>query len=370
MPGMCPASLCLYAGVISFVLGCCVGSFLNVVIYRLPSGLGINSPRRSFCPLCKHQLTWYENIPVISYIFLRGKCSACQKPISLRYPAVELLTGVLFAGILWTHGLYSAIPYWILVSGLIAATFIDLDHLIIPDSITLGGIVIGVAVSTIHPSIMGSVSHLDGFLWSITGAAAGFLLFFALLQLGKMVFGASTHKFDKDTPFRWVREGDRADIFLGEDTLTWEETFSRASDLVEIEVSQFSIDGERKPDGVIRFTYDTLSFANGDTPQALDHLNHMEGRAAWIRIPREAMGFGDVKFMAAIGAFLGWEATIFILVFACIIGAIFGITSKIINKGASTRIPFGPYLSASAVLWLFAGPDIVSHYLHFLFARG
>jgi len=135
----------------TFIFGTIVGSFLNVCIYRIPVGRSIVSPPSS-CPQCGHLIHWYENIPVFSYLFLAGKCSSCKAKIPLRYPAIELLTGVLFAGVFSAFGLSSAtIVYSIFVASLVVITFIDLDHQIIPDIISLPGIIIGFVCSFFIP---------------------------------------------------------------------------------------------------------------------------------------------------------------------------------------------------------------------------
>src|ERR1043166_5833225 len=146
-------------GAFAFALGAVVGSFLNVCIYRLPLDLSVNKPRRSFCPSCKKQLTWYQNIPLLSWIFLRGKCANCGARIAFRYFAVELLTALLF---LWVWKVFPwqiAIAYWVFVSLLIAATFIDFEHFIIPDEITIGGTIAGGLASLPLPALMGADSR-------------------------------------------------------------------------------------------------------------------------------------------------------------------------------------------------------------------
>src|SRR6476619_8450884 len=143
-----------FFGVVAFAVNAIVGSFLNVCIYRLPLDLSVNKPRRSFCPSCKQQLTWYQNVPLLSWLFLRGKCAHCGARIAFRYFAVELLTALLF---LWVWKVFPwpvAIAYWVFVSLLIAATFIDFEHFIIPDEITIGGTVAGVVASLVVPELM------------------------------------------------------------------------------------------------------------------------------------------------------------------------------------------------------------------------
>lgn len=156
-----------YFYALSFVLGLCIGSFLNVIIYRLPLEKSIVAPR-SNCPNCSFLIPWYFNIPIFSYLILRGKCANCKTPISIRYPIVELLTGVGFFLVAYNH---ENIFYWpfgfFFISALISSSFIDLDHWIIPDKVTYPGMLIGLVSSLftpqfqfIIPSLIGSIMGL------------------------------------------------------------------------------------------------------------------------------------------------------------------------------------------------------------------
>ncbi len=137
--------------VFTFIFGAVVGSFLNVCIYRIPAEKSIVSPPSS-CPACGHRIRWFENIPMISYLLLRGRCSACRINISPRYPAVEALTGTLFALTFYYFGFSPVtIVYLVFVAALVVITFIDLDHQIIPDVISLPGILVGFAGSFLVP---------------------------------------------------------------------------------------------------------------------------------------------------------------------------------------------------------------------------
>src|SRR4029077_3066896 len=131
--------------IVVFVLGAAIGSFLNVCIYRLPRELSVNRPRRSFCPHCKAPIPWQQNLPLISWIVLRGRCGSCGQRIPFRYFGVELLTALLFLFVWRTFPWNVAIAYWVFVSILLVATFVDLEHFIIPDEITIGGTMAGIA---------------------------------------------------------------------------------------------------------------------------------------------------------------------------------------------------------------------------------
>jgi leader peptidase (prepilin peptidase)/N-methyltransferase len=160
-----------YPIAVSAVFGALIGSFLNVCIYRLPKGRSIVRPG-SACGSCGHLLAWFENIPVVSYLVLRGRCRACRSAISLRYPFVELLTAFMFAGAWWFYG-----PSVLLISrlmfgcALIVLFAIDLEHHLLPNAITVPGIIIGFAFSVITPtgwmaSLLGIIVG-GGVLWAI-----------------------------------------------------------------------------------------------------------------------------------------------------------------------------------------------------------
>src|SRR6476619_448504 len=149
---------------IAFVLGACVGSFLNVCIYRLPLNLSVNQPPRSFCPSCKTQIPWHQNLPLVSWLLLRGHCAKCGARIAFRYFAVELLTALFFLIIWICFPWQIAIAYWVFIALVIAATFIDFEHFIIPDEITMGGTIAGLGASIAVPQLMSSDRRLTALL--------------------------------------------------------------------------------------------------------------------------------------------------------------------------------------------------------------
>ncbi|MFZ3056441.1 MAG: prepilin peptidase, partial [Smithella sp.] len=236
----------------AFIFGAAIGSFLNVCIFRLPAETSIVKPR-SQCPHCKHPLRYYDNIPLISFFFLRGKCRDCGGAISWRYPLVELITALLALLLFLKFGLtLSFLIYFIFTAVLIVITFIDLDHQIIPDILTLPGIPI---------------------------------FFLAAIFLVKI-------------PWMEALIG----LLIGGGVLL-----------------------------AIAFVYELLT-------------------------KREGMGGGDIKLLAMIGGFLGWKSLIFVLLFSSFSGAIVGITAMIIKKqDMKYAVPFGPFLSAAAVAYLFWG---------------
>ncbi|MBZ0156627.1 MAG: prepilin peptidase [Alphaproteobacteria bacterium] len=176
----------MYPAVFAFFFGLIVGSFLNVCIYRLPRDISIVSPP-SACPRCHTSIKPWENIPLVSYLFLRGRCRTCGERISLRYPLVELGNGLLYGAVFTVFGTGWHLPLlFVLVSAMLVITFIDLDFQIIPDMITLPGILIGlISASFILPDPFGRTSagpadpvFIVGFTNSLAGLIAGGGLFY------------------------------------------------------------------------------------------------------------------------------------------------------------------------------------------------
>jgi leader peptidase (prepilin peptidase)/N-methyltransferase len=345
----------------ALILGAVVGSFLNVCIYRLPLDLSVNQPRRSFCPSCKKQLTWYQNIPLLSWLFLRGKCANCGARIAFRYFAVELLTALLFLCVWKIFPSPMAIAYWVFVSLLIAATFIDFEHFIIPDEITIGGTGAGIVASLIVPELMNTASRGRALLISALSAALGYVLLWVVLEAGKKVFGKKRVRLDAPTPFSWTRKGDDADFIVGEERGLWSDYFARETDQLILHCDDASL-GERNLGATdLRFHYDRVQV--GDEQIALDTLDTISGVVRELEIPREAMGRGDLKFLAAIGAFLGWRAVLFSIFAGSLLGSFVGLGTLLIGKRVwSAKLPFGPYLALGAFLWLFFGEALLRWY--------
>ncbi|MDD4910568.1 MAG: prepilin peptidase [Candidatus Omnitrophica bacterium] len=159
---------------IVLILGLCVGSFLNVCIYRLPLGKPVNKPPRSFCPRCDHVISWYDNIPIVSFLILRAKCRSCGGRISFVYPFVELLTAGAFFSLYSRFGLgFESVSYAVLSCGLIVATFVDLKHRIIPDEVSIGGIIAGFVFNHNIDSLLGIL--IGGGVIYLTGLLGDFI---------------------------------------------------------------------------------------------------------------------------------------------------------------------------------------------------
>ena len=253
---------------IAFCFGAIVGSFLNVCIIRLPKEESIVFPA-SHCVSCNHALAWYDNIPFLSFLILKGRCRYCEKKISWQYFIVELLTALLFVLFYKFFGITpKGILYLVLSLALLVESVIDMRYKIIPDGITLPGIVIGLLASLIFPSIHGEISHWRGFLAALIGMLVG----------GGFLYLAGT-------------------------------------------------------------------------------------LAEWI-LKKEAMGGGDVKLLAAVGAVIGWRGVVWTIFMASLTGSVIGIYLRI--KKGEELIPFGPYLGLGAFLYLFIGPQTTEWYFHLI----
>ena len=347
------------------LIGGIVGSFLNACIHRMPRGISLLDPRRSFCPACGSTIRWHENVPVVSWLLLRGKCSSCGERISFRYPLVEILTAALFAFAWARYGPPLALFYWVLLALLIAAAFIDIEHFIIPDEITLGGAAAGLLLSILFPQAMQTTSRLESFCLSLAAAAFGYGLLWLVVELGKLVFGNKRHHFAKEEPFVLQPDGNDVTLQIGDETLSWEEIFARESDELVLECASSSIAGVTP---VLRFRHDRMIVENKETPLA--ELNAISGTLRSIVIPREAMGFGDVKLAAAIGGFLGWKAVVFSLCAGSIIGCLAALAGIFLARGkAGARVPFGPFLALGAIIWTFCGDEIWASYFGLIAGR-
>ncbi|MFH1691418.1 MAG: prepilin peptidase [Candidatus Omnitrophota bacterium] len=171
-----------------FLLGICVGSFLNVCIYRMGREQSVVKPR-SHCPHCRKTIAWYDNIPLVSFIALGGRCRSCKKKISFRYFFIELLTGIVFLVIYQRFyiSVYT-LAYLVFVCGLIVATFVDFDFRIIPDEISVGGIIVGLVFSLLFPGLHHMPTHILGLWQSFLGVLVGGGVLWVLGCIGDFIF--------------------------------------------------------------------------------------------------------------------------------------------------------------------------------------
>jgi leader peptidase (prepilin peptidase)/N-methyltransferase len=253
-----PSSVLLVVGVA--VLGLALGSFLNVVIHRLPRGESLWRPG-SHCPACGAPVRVVDNVPLLSYLVLRGRCRGCRAPISRRYPLVEAATAAACVGCLLRFGpTRAAVVAGLFCGLLLALAVVDLEHYLLPDSLTLPGIALGWLAQLWHPD--------PGLLAAVNGALIG----------GGLLF------------------------LLGE---AW----------------------------------------------------------AFLR-EEEALGLGDAKLLAMVGAFLGWKGVVTTLALGSLVGALVGLALMLAGRaGLKSRLPFGTFLAAGAAVALFAGPALLEPYL-------
>lgn len=248
-----------------FIMGTVFGSFFNVCIWRLPREESIVDPP-SHCPVCQCRIPWYDNVPILSYLALGARCRKCRAVISLRYPAVELATGLGYLWIWWYFGpTAQALTAVFLFSVLLVASVVDFDHQIIPDETSLGGLVVGIVASTMVPSIHGEDIWWKGLRESLIGLAAGGGLIYVTGVLG-------TWAFRKD-----------------------------------------------------------------------------------------AMGGGDVKLVAMLGAFLGWKKALLVYLLAPIFALPLGLFLKFVKK--QEVLPFGPFLAMAGWVSFVWGEQIIRWYL-------
>ena len=316
---------------VAALYGIVIGSFLNVVIWRLPRGGSIFEPTWSFCPRCEHRLRGLDLVPIFSFLLLGTKCRYCRAPISWRYPGIELLTGAIFtvvAAYTWiSYGQwYDAVFYCAFAAILICVFFIDLEHFVIPDGLSVLGILLGLA----H----GLVAHT--FLPSL----AGMLGYAAVIYLiGLLSYVWLVAVLDKR-----MSAGRAAGDYLRENAGDW--AYVAVSSLAVIVPP-------------LRKTVET----RWGVPEPLEGFTAEE-----IEADEDAggMGGGDGKLAAAIGANLGLSLALGSLGFAIFLGALAGVVVMLRQRrrlGERIPIPFGPAMALGALLALFFGHPLAAWYV-------
>jgi leader peptidase (prepilin peptidase)/N-methyltransferase len=350
----------LYIDCLVFLFGAVVGSFLNVCIYRMPRGLSVVSPP-SACPHCHTQIRWYHNIPLVTYLAIGGKCRYCGAKITPRYFLVELLTALAFLAVWLQFGSWRPVIYWVLIAGFIVATFIDFEHFIIPNEITLGGVVVGLVASAVYPPLHDALSVPASIGQSLLGILCGGGVLYLVVELGKLLFGKRKVPLDPDTKIV-IHDGK---LIVGEEELPWEDMFFRDSDRITFRATTLQYNDQTFADAQVVVTETGLQI--NDQKFDLTATDNIEATTDLIIIPREAMGLGDVKLLAAIGAFLGWKATLFTVFISSVLGGVVGLALIILQRtNWQGRIPYGPYLVVGALLWIFFGQQLVYWYMNFL----
>lgn len=342
----------------AFLLGACVGSFLNVAIYRLPRGLSVNHPKRSFCPICNKDIPGYRNIPLVTWLLQRGKCAECGCRIPFRYFAVELLTACVFV-FMWCA--FPATPlfalfYMFLMALLIVVVFVDAELMVIPLSVTWLGTALGVLGGAVLQDHLRVVGWVDGLVASVIGFGAGFGGLWLVVILGKIAFGKKNMAFSESVKWELREPEDENDetqelsFVIDGESYGWSELFYRDSDKLIIEGSGFRVDGKKIDSTELVIKGDRIE-VNGKMAM-IEDLKSLSGNARKVIIPREAMGMGDVYLMGMLGACLGWQSVIFTVFVACLFSIVLAIMGRM---GFGQRLPFGPSLAFGAVCWIFWG---------------
>src|SRR5438067_9047414 len=208
---------------------------------------------------------------------------------------------------------------------------------------------------------MSTDSRLAALVRAALAAALGYVILWIVLEGGKIAFGKKRVKLDGPTPFHWTRHGDDADFVVGEEQSLWSEYFAREKDRLLLHCDEAKIDNRGLGETTLEFRYNRVNFEGEEL--SLDQLDRISGIVRELEIPREAMGRGDLKFLAAIGAFLGWRAVLFSVFAGSLLGSFVGLGTMLIGKRVwSAKLPFGPYLALGGLIWLFFGEALVRWY--------
>ena len=369
------------------LLGGIVGSFANVVIFRLPAGRSIAFPG-SHCPSCGHRLTPLELIPVVSWLIQRRRCRACGAPISARYPLVELLTAAGFVGIGLRYPLdqeLTAIPLLVVFAMLVMLAFVDIDHKLLPDVLTLPATAIAIAGTLVYAS----GSDLPGMGAAALGAAVGAGVIALINRIGSLVL----RRFADTAERLWPIGFDQVNLAaVGGAVGGWVLGVGLAA--ASVVANLLARRPLRLPEPVayglfllalvltpVNPLVDVVAAIGGTVVAA--GVAALAGAIAWwvadlVRGEAEpseealdvevdepiAMGFGDAKLAAVLGAVLGWELLLVGIFFAVVTGAVGGVLGRIL--GGDRLIPFGPYLILGAILAFLFGDAVLAWYLGLL----
>lgn len=343
------------------LVGACVGSFLNVVVYRLPRGLSVQNPPRSFCPSCGKAIPWWLNLPIISWLWLRGKSACCHKPIAARYWLVEVACTALFLLIGWCFAYESVITQlWLCLwaAALLALLAMDWELMVVHPRVALVGTCAGLCAAVMDPHLVDSaaITSLEGGLWGLVGAVGGFLLFRLVALGGRALFGRRKRVFTADEPWLLHQVGEDIVLTVAGQDYEWSEVFTESTALVQLHDAV--VEGKNAPRGMLELQEDALLLPDGSRCE-LEGYDHLSGTCRGLTLHREAMGSGDAWLAMAIGALCGWQGVIFALVGGSVIGLVFALITRV-RRGVP--MPFGPALVLAAYVWLFWGPQLLDLY--------
>lgn len=356
--------------VFAALFGLLIGSFLNVVIHRVPIDKSIVRPG-SACPSCGTPIRAFDNIPVISFLLLRGRCRDCGARISIRYPAVELLTGIVFAAIVWKTGAsWAALLEMAFASAMIALVFIDARHQLLPNVITYPTFLFALVASTLRAGWGSQIIYAFDFSLIFTSPETAFPVTRAAI-IGGLLLSAAVPGF---------LLVDKLDLILFNKYIEWEE-------MNEESAGDELLEADRRYSRTIRaviligllcgiaWAAATILLSHDHSPafeNAYDGLLRactgafVAGLVTWwIRAVYfyvrgfEGMGLGDVKMMSAIGAFLGWQGAFSTLLIGSIAGAVIGGVMAVRSRsGLRTALPLGLFLGAASIfvlIWMDLG---------------
>ena len=353
----------VFYAIAAFVFGLLVGSFLNVVIWRVPRGESIVFPG-SHCGSCGAPVKPYDNIPLISYAVLRGRCRACKTNFSLIYPAVELLTGLLFLAVIFKSGpTLVAVAEMIFVALMIALTFIDAKHQLLPNVITYPALLFAICAGSFQAAFFSS--HII-FPDNLAGSFVGKAIVAPLLVACAIPAFQFIDRMD-DVLFGKYFEADEAPAEAdAESEKRIHEQHQRVTRAVMI--IGFAIAITLALIGIIPGLFLNPALFSELFYAALSAL--IGGGIIWLLraayfLARgfEGMGLGDVKLMAVIGAFLGWQSAILVIVIGSLLGSIIGLVlARKSADGMKTALPFGVFLAPAAIFALFFGHSIIQWY--------
>ena len=345
-----------------FLIGACIGSFLNVVVYRMPRGMSVNKPARSFCPHCGKPIPWYLNIPIFSWLMLRGRGACCGQPIAPRYVAVELVCALLFAATAWCfqgEELYVLLLLCLWLACMLVCFCTDWELMVVLPSLTVAATAAGLAVAWWAPWLLDAAAETpsEGLALSAAGALGGMLLFRLVGLFGKLCFGRRSRRFEGARPWSLRQEGDDLRLQLGDESLLWSELFMESSERLTLHAATEGAFSAEAAELVL--TPEALLLPGGRRVP-LESVESLGGTCAGYGMAREAMGSGDAWLAMAIGALCGWQGVLFSLVAGSFIGLAQAATARLLSRAGKTPrlLPFGPALITAAVVYLFYGVEI------------
>ncbi|WDE97236.1 prepilin peptidase [Lentisphaera profundi] len=351
-------------GLFTFMLGCCIGSFLNVVIWRLPLGMSLSVPG-SHCPKCSTEIKLYDNIPIIGWLVLRGKCRACKTSISPRYLVIETITGimwlcVMFAGRHYQLPLSQVLLALIASSILIAASLTDIETRTIPIQLIYFGIACAFILALAFPNsqllssqhslfeIQANYSILDGFpprlrslFHCLFNVSIAYSFMYLCAKLGRKVFGS--HTIECEPPVQVILRKDNCQA-EGDDPLAWKEILSEKDEKIRFhtcdkQVVEVNRQGKSTKDG-LDYKID---------PEQKIFINK-------LTFPSAVIGGGDLSLITLCAAFIGIQGALVSLGFASLLGMIYLIISKKEAKMTQRAIPFAPFIAIFAWSWILLWP--------------